>query len=101
MEEVVQQFSGNPLLLVLVGLLVFIVAFYILRSLLRIILFLAALVILYFGYVNFLQEKYPLPQVDPETVSEWKEKIIEYIPEDIGAKLLDSNYTRPQDKDNP
>ena len=30
MEEVVQQFSGNPLLLVLVGLLVFIVAFYIL-----------------------------------------------------------------------
>jgi hypothetical protein len=101
MEEVVQQLSGNPLLLVLVGLLVFIVAFFILRSLLRIVLFLAALVILYFGYVNFLQEKYPLPQVDPEMVSEWTEKISEYIPEDFGAKLLDSNYTRPQDKDNP
>jgi hypothetical protein len=101
MEEVVQQLSGNPLLLVLVGLLVFIVAFFILRSLLRIVLFLAALVILYFGYVNFLQEKYPLPQVDPGMVSEWTEKISEYIPEDFGAKLLDSNYTRPQDKDNP
>ena len=101
MEEVVQQLSGNPLLLVLVGLIVFIVAFFILRSLLRIVLFLAALVILYFGYVNFLQEKYPLPQVDPETVSEWTEKISEYIPDDFGAKLLDSNYTRPQDKDNP
>jgi len=101
MEEVVQQFSGNPLLLVLVGLIIFIIAFFVLRSLLRIVLFLAALLTLYFAYMHFFQEKYPLPQVDPNTLNEWGEKIGELVPDDFGAKLLDSNYTRPKDKDNP
>ena len=97
MEEVVQQLSGNPLLLVLLGLLVFILAFLFAQSA-EIFLFLAALVILYFGYVYFLQDKYPIPQVDTQTLTEWGTKIEEMIPDDLGAKFLDSNYTRPKEQ---
>ena len=98
MEEVVPQLSGNPLLLGLLGLHIFTLAIFVLRSLLRIFLFLAALVILYFGYVYFLQDKYPIPQVDPQTLTEWGTKIEEMIPDDLGAKFLDSNYTRPKEQ---
>ena len=55
-------------------------------------------VILYFGYVYFLQDKYPIPQVDPQTLTEWGTKIEEMIPDDLGAKFLDSNYTRPKEQ---
>ncbi len=93
------QITANPLLSVILALVAFLLIFFVLKSLFRILLFLAALVLLYFGYVTFLQEKYPLPQVDAEKVSEWTSKVGEYIPKDLNFSMLDSNFTRPNPKD--
>ena len=90
--------SGNPLLLALLGLIIFILAFFVLRSLLRIFLFLGALAVLYFGYAYFLQDKYPMPQVDTQTLTELGTKIEKMIPGDLRAKILDSNYSRLKEK---
>ena len=99
MQDVVNQITANPLLSVILALVAFLLIFFVLKSLFRILLFLAALVLLYFGYVTFLQEKYPLPQVDAEKVSEWTSKVGEYIPRDLNFSILDSNFTRPNPKD--
>lgn len=99
MQDVVNQITANPLLSVILALVAFLLIFFVLKSLFRILLFLAALVLLYFGYVTFLQEKYPLPQVDTEKVSEWTSKVGEYIPKDLNFSMLDSNFTRPNPKD--
>jgi len=99
MQDVVNQLTANPLLSVILALVAFLLIFFVLKSLFRILLFLAALVLLYFGYVTFLQEKYPLPQVDAEKVSEWTSKVGEYIPKDLNFSMLDSNFTRPNPKD--
>ncbi len=93
------QITANPLLSVILALVAFLLIFFVLKSLFRILLFLAALVLLYFGYVTFLQEKYPLPQFDAEKVSEWTSKVGEYIPKDLNFSMLDSNFTRPNPKD--
>ena len=93
------QITANPLLSVILALVAFLLIFFVLKSLFRILLFLAALVLLYFGYVTFLQEKYPLPQFDAEKVSEWTSKVGEYIPKDLNFSILDSNFTRPNPKD--
>jgi threonine/homoserine/homoserine lactone efflux protein len=87
------------LLSVILALVAFLLIFFVLKSLFRILLFFAALVLLYFGYVTFLQEKYPLPQLDAEKVSEWTSKVGEYIPKDLNFSMLDSNFTRPNPKD--
>ena len=99
MQDVVNQITANPLLSAILALVAFLLIFFVLKSLFRILLFLAALVLLYFGYVTFLQEKYPLPQVDAEKVSEWTSKVGEYIPKDLNFSMLDSNFTRPNPKD--
>ena len=99
MQDVVNQLTANPLLSVILALVAFLLIFFVLKSLFRILLFLAALVLLYFGYVTFLQEKYPLPQLDPEKVSEWTSKVGEYIPKDLNLSMLDSNFTGPNLKD--
>jgi hypothetical protein len=48
-----------------------------------------AVFVLYAGYIHFFQEKYPLPEIeiDPNTLSEWSEKLTQFIP-------VDSNFTR-------
>ena len=99
MQDVVNQITANPLLSLILALVAFLLIFFVLKSLFRILLFLAALVLLYFGYVTFLQEKYPLPQVDAEKVSEWTSKVAEYIPKDLNFSMPDSNFTRPNLKD--
>ena len=99
MQDVVNQITANPLLSVILALVAFLLIFFVLKSLFRILLFLAALVLLYFGYVTFLQEKYPLPQLDAEKVSEWTSKVGEYIPKDLNFSMVDSNFTRPNLKD--
>ena len=99
MQDVVNQITANPLHSLVLALVAFLIIFFLLKSLFRIVLFLAALFLLYLGYVNFLQEKYPIPQLDPEKVAEWTEKAGEYIPTDLNLSLLDSNFTRPFTKD--
>ena len=98
MQDVVDQIMVNPLFSLVLALLAFLLIFLILKSLFRIALFLVAIFALYAGYVYFLQEKYPFPQVDPETVDQWTRQIGEFIPMDLNLTNLDSNFTRPAPK---
>jgi hypothetical protein len=98
MQDVVDQIMANPLFSLVLALLAFLLIFLILKSLFRIALFLVAIFALYAGYVYFLQEKYPFPQVDPETVDQWTRQIGEFIPMDLNLTNLDSNFTRPAPK---
>lgn len=94
MEDVVNQIMANPLFSLVLALLAFLLIFLILKSLFRIALFLVAVFVLYAGYIHFFQEKYPLPEIeiDPNTLSEWSEKLTDFIP-------LDSNFTRSAPED--
>ena len=98
MQDVVDQIMANPLFSLVLALLAFLLIFLILKSLFRIALFLVAIFALYAGYVYFLQEKYPFPQVDSETVDQWTRQIGEFIPMDLNLTNLDSNFTRPAPK---
>ena len=88
------QITANPLLSIVLALVAILLIFFILKSLFRIALFFVALFLLYFGYIHFFQEKYPIPQIDPQTVDEWTKKVGEYIPTDLNISVLDSNFTR-------
>ena len=99
MQDVVDQIIANPLFSLVMALLAFLLIFLILKSLFRIALFLVGVFALYAGYVYFFQNKYPLPQMDTETVVEWKEKVIDMIPSDLNLSLVDSNLTRFGSKD--
>ncbi len=99
MQDVVNQIMANPLFSLVLALVVFLLVFLILKSLFRIALFLVAVFILYLGYLHFLEEKYPLPEIDPETMKQWSEKVGEFIPKDFNLSGLESNYTRPTPKD--
>jgi predicted membrane protein len=99
MQDVVNQIMANPLLSLLLALVAFVLILLILKSLFRIALFVVAVFLLYFGYVYFLQDKYPIPQLDPEKVSDWKDKVGDLIPKDLNLSVLDSNFTRPYQED--
>ena len=99
MEDIINQITANPLLSIVLALVAILLIFYILKSLFRIALFFVALFLLYFGYVHFFQEQYPIPQIDPLTVDEWTEKVWEYIPTDLNFSVLDSNFTRSVQND--
>lgn len=99
MQDVVNQIMANPLFSLVLALLAFLLCFFILKSLFRIALFFVALFALYTGYVYFFQEKYPIPQIDPQTVDEWTQKVGEYIPTDLNISLLDTNFSRTLRKD--
>jgi len=98
MQDVVDQIIGNPLFSLVLALLALLLIFLILKSLFRIALFLVAVFALYAGYVYFLEEKFPLPQLDAKSVDQWTRQIGEYIPMDLNLSNLDSNYTRPDPK---
>jgi maltodextrin utilization protein YvdJ len=99
MQDVVNQITANPLFSLVLALVAFILIFLILKSLFRIALFLVAVFMLYVGYVYFLQEKYPIPEIDPKTVDEWTQKVVDLVPTDFNLNLEDSNFTRPDRKD--
>ena len=53
---------------------------------------------LYFGYVYFLQEEYPLPEVDMKGVEQIKEDLQKWIPKDLNiSSFLDANRSRITD----
>ena len=91
------QIAANPLFCLVLALVAFLLIFFILKSLFRIALFLAAIVALYAGYVHFFQDKFPLPQLqlNSQTIHELSETIAELIPEDLKpSSSNDSNNTR-------
>ena len=99
MQEGLTKIMENPLLSIVLALLCFLLIFFLLKSLLRIALFTGVLFVLYLVYINYLQEDYPLPQINQETIDQWAEKATELLPEDFNLSVLDSNYTREDRQD--
>ncbi len=96
MQEVVNHFNENPLLGLLAAASLILALFWILKSILRISLFLLVLFALYVGYLHFFEES-GQPVIDAERISRLKDHAYELIPQDLNLSLSfpDSNFTRP------
>ena len=64
MEDTIERILSHPLLMVTLSLFCLLLVFAILKKLLKLILCSLVLILLYFGYVHYFQDQYPLPDVD-------------------------------------
>jgi len=95
MEEILERILSHPLLTVTLSLFCLLLIFAILKRLLKIVLLSIVLIALYFGYVHYFQEDYPLPEVDMTDVEEIREEIQTWITEDLNvSSLLEANGSR-------
>jgi hypothetical protein len=57
---------------------------------------------LYFGYVSFLQDEYPLPKIDDDLFDQWNEWIEPYRSFDLNVTLFDEDQSQDLNmKDTP
>ena len=93
MEIVIERILSHPLLTLALGLLCILMLYAVLKRLVKMVLFVAVLVVAYFGYVHFLEEDYPLPEIDTGIFEGWKDAVAPLIPDDWNKTLLDGNGT--------
>lgn len=77
--------------MVTLSLFCLLLVFAILKKLLKLILCSLVLILLYFGYVHYFQDQYPLPDVDMQEVENLKEGIRNWVVEDLNISILDKN----------
>jgi len=98
MEDIIERILSHPLLIVTLSLVCLLLIFAILKRLLKMVLISILILGLYFGYVYFLQEEYPLPEVDMKGVEQIKEDLQKWIPKDLNvSSFLDANRSRITD----
>jgi len=93
MEVVIERILSHPLLTLALVLLCILMLYAVLKRLVKMLLFVAVLVVAYFGYVQFLEEDYPLPEFDTGIFEGWKDAVAPLIPDDWNKTLLDGNGT--------
>jgi len=93
MEVVIERILSHPLLTLALILLCILMLYAVLKRLVKMLLFVAVLVVAYFGYVQFLEEDYPLPEFDTGIFEGWKDAVAPLIPDDWNKTLLDGNGT--------
>ena len=93
MEDTIERILSHPLLMVTLSLFCLLLVFAILKKLLKLILCSLVLIFLYFGYVHYFQDQYPLPDVDMQEVENLKEGIRNWIVEDLNISILDKNQS--------
>ncbi len=93
MEVVIERILSHPLLTLALILLCILMLYAVLKRLVKMLLFVAVLVVVYFGYVQFLEEDYPLPEFDTGIFEGWKDAVAPLIPDDWNKTLLDGNGT--------
>ena len=91
METVIERILGHPLLTIALFLLCILMLYAVPKRLVKMLVFLAVLVASYFGYVHFLEEDYPLPELGIS--DRWRETILPLLPEDWNHTLLDGNFS--------
>ena len=79
--------------MVTLSLFCLLLVFAILKKLLKLILCSLVLILLYFGYVHYFQDQYPLPDVDMQEVENLKEGIRNWVVEDLNISILDKNQS--------
>jgi hypothetical protein len=91
METVIERILSHPLLTIALLLLCILMLYAVLKRLVKMLVFLAVLVASYFGYIHFLEEDYPLPELG--VVEGWKETVLPFLPEDWNTTLFDGNFS--------
>jgi len=93
MEDTLQQILSHPLLSFTLALLCVLLLFAILKGLIKLVLIALILAVLYFGYVSFLQDEYPLPKIDDDLFDQWNEWIEPYRSIDLNVTLFDEHQS--------
>jgi hypothetical protein len=98
MEDIIERILSHPLLIVTLSLVCLLLIFAILKRLLKMVLISFLILGLYFGYVYYFQEEYPLPEVDMKGVDQIKEDLQKWMPKDLNvSSFLDANRSRITD----
>jgi energy-coupling factor transporter transmembrane protein EcfT len=98
MEDIIERILSHPLLIVTLSLVCLLLIFAILKRLLKVVLISFLILGLYFGYVYYFQEEYPLPKVDMKGVDQIKEDLQKWMPKDLNvSSFLDANRSRITD----
>ena len=93
MEETIDQILSHPLLSFTLALLCILLFFAVLKGLIKLVLTALVLASLYFGYITFLQDEFPLPEIDEGIVEKWNEWTEPYRSIDLNVALFDNNQT--------
>ena len=102
MEDTLQQILSHPLLSFTLALLCVLLLFAILKGLIKLVMIALILAALYFGYVSFLQDEYPLPKIDGDLFDQWNEWIEPYRSFDLNVTLFDEHQSQDLNmKDTP
>ena len=102
MEDTLQQILSHPLLSFTLALLCVLLLFAILKGLIKLVMIALILAALYFGYVSFLQDEYPLPNIDDDLFDQWNEWIEPYRSIDLNVTLFDEHQSQDLNmKDTP
>lgn len=94
MEDTLQQILSHPLLSFTLALLCVLLLFAILKGLIKLVMIALILAALYFGYVSFLQDEYPLPKIDDDLFDQWNEWIEPYRSIDLNVTLFDEDQSQ-------
>ena len=93
MEDTLQQILSHPLLSFTLALLCVLLLFAILKGLIKLVMIALILAALYFGYVSFLQDEYPLPKIDDDLFDQWNEWIEPYRSIDLNVTFFDEHQS--------
>ncbi len=93
MEDLTERILSHPLLSFALALLCILLLFAVLKGLMKLILVSLILGSIYLGYVFFLQDDYPLPEIDEDLIERWNEWIEPYRTIDLNVTLPEFNQT--------
>ena len=93
MEPIIDKIVSHPLLSFVLALLCVLLIFAVLKGLIKIVIALLVVGLLYLGYVNFLQEDYPLPSLNEDTIEKLNDWIKPLKSLDLNISSFDSNKT--------
>ena len=93
MEAFIEQILSHPLLILFLSLVCMLLLFAVLKGLVKLMLIACVLGALYFGYLHFFAETYPLPEIDFYPLVEWQDRIEEVLPDDLNISFPDRNAT--------
>lgn len=94
MEVLIDKILDHPLLIVLLSLVCVLLFIAVLKGLLKLLLVGLALGSVYFAYVHFLEESYPLPEIDVEPLKDLSKQAKYYLFKDSNLSMPDYNGTQ-------
>ena len=93
MEDIIERILTHPLLSFALALLCILLLFAVLKGLFKLIILVLVFGALYFGYVSFFQDDFPLPEIDEGLTEQWNEWIEPYRSLDLNVTFSDFNQT--------